>query len=165
MRPGSGYWVRIVVAAFVVSTLAACATSPPRRDETQAILEIRADYLRKHPTGPFNVEIARSEVALGMGYYDVLAAWGMPDARLADAERGEERWTYVIKSDNEVDGVRYDFLFVKQVVVEWESTRDVASGFSPAHADGRGVSMRVPPTPATTLGEGARKGGAGSMIR
>lgn len=165
MRPGSGYWVRIVVAALIASTLAACATSPPRRGETQAILDIRADYLRTHPEGPFNLEIARSEVALGMGYYDVLAAWGMPDARLSDNERGEERWTYVIKSDNEVDGVRYDFLFVKQVVVEWESSLDVASGFSPAHSDGRGVSMRVPPTPATTLGEGARKGGVRSTMR
>lgn len=165
MRPGSGYCVRIVVAALVASTLAACATSPPRRDATQAILEIRVDYLRAHPQGPFNGEIGRSEIALGMGYYDVLAAWGMPDARISDNERGEERWTYLIKSDNEVDGVRYDFLFVKQVVVEWEASRDVASGFSPAHSDARGVSMRVPPTPGTTLGEGARKGGAGSMIR
>lgn len=165
MRPGSGYWVRIVVAALAASTLAACATSPPRRDETPAILEIRADYLRAHPQGPFNGEIARSEIALGMGFYDVLAAWGMPDARVSDHERGEERWTYVLKNGNEVDELRFDFLFVKHVVVDWESSRDVASGFSPAHSDARGVSLRVPPTPATTLGEGARKGVAGSMIR
>jgi hypothetical protein len=147
----------------LVALLASCASQPPRRDETAAILEIRDDYLRTNPNGRFNGEIERGEVAVGMGYYDVLAAWGMPDSRVADAEHDEEWWTYVIASDNEIDWIRYDFLFAKKVVAEWEMTRNVGSGSTPFGDDARGISTRVPPTPAPSLGEGVRKGGAGSM--
>ncbi len=164
MRPRCGHCSRILVLAFVASLFAACATSPPRRDETTAILEIREDYLRTHPDGPFNGEISRGEVVSGMDYHDVLASWGMPDARSADSERREERWTYVLRSDNGVDWVRYDFVFVRQVMVEWEFSREVGSGFVSARDDNRGVSNRVPPSSISTTGETVRKGSR-SMIR
>ena len=166
MRPRGGYRLRtFVLTALAVSMLASCTAGLPRRDETPAILEIRDDYLRAYPNGAFNAEIARGEVALGMGYLDVLAAWGMPDARVAATLQNEERWTYVIENDNGVDWILYEFVFEKRVVVEWEFSRNVGSGFVTSRDDARGVSQRVPPTPAPSLGEGARKGTIGSMIR
>jgi len=151
----------VILASF----FAACANVPPRRDDTPEILVIREDYLRSHPNGPFNPEIARGEIAVGMGYTDVLAAWGMPDARVADPDMEEEQWTYVLHSDNGVDWVRYDFLFANRLVAEWESSRNVGSGFATIRDDPRGVSLRVPPSNASSLGDDARKGGAGAMNR
>lgn len=164
MRPRSGYR-SVLLLALAASLLASCASSPPRRDETPQIREIRDDYLRAHPNGRFNAEIARGEIVAGMGYNDVLAAWGMPDTRVSDGEPGEEWWTYVITSDNGADWVRYDFVFAERTVVEWAVSRAVASGFVPVRDDPRGVPRRVPPTSPPALGDGVRKGGAGSMIR
>src|SRR5262245_25953511 len=104
MRPRSGYRYRtLMLSVLAASLLASCAAGLPRRDDTPAILEIRDDYLRANPNGAFNLEIQRGEVALGMGYRDVLAAWGKPDARVAHKERDEERWTYLLEDDNGVD--------------------------------------------------------------
>ena len=165
MRPRSGPRTSIVVLLILASLAAACANVPPRRDDTPEILVLREDYLRAHPNGPFNPEIARGEVALGMGYSDMLAAWGMPDARLADPDMEQEQWTYVLRSDNGVDWVRYDFLFANRLVAEWEISRNVGTGFATIRDDPRGVSLRVPPSNAPSLGDDARKGGAGAMIR
>jgi len=137
--------------------LASCATSPPRREHTPAILEIRDEYMRTHPQGPFNGVIARGEVVVGMGYYDMLAAWGMPDMRERDGERDEERWVYVLTSENQADWLRYDFIFARRMLVEWEWSRGVASGSVPLPDDPRGVTSRVPATPAA-LGDAPKKG-------
>ena len=158
MRPRCGYWSRIVLLALATSMLASCATGPPRREDTPAILEIRDEYLRTHPQGAFNGVIARGEVAVGMGYYDLLAAWGMPDARERDGARDEERWTYVLTSENQADWLRYDFVFAQRMLVEWEWSRGVASGSVPLPDDPRGVSARVPTTTTSSLGEAPKKG-------
>jgi len=153
------------VLALIASLAASCATVPPRRDDTPEILVIREDYLRAHPDGLFNAEIARGEIVVGMGYTDVLAAWGRPDERVADRDMDVEQWTYVLHSDNGVDWVRYDFLFSKRSVVEWETSRNTASGFATTHDDPRGISRRLPSTSASSLGDDARKGGAGTQMR
>jgi hypothetical protein len=163
MRPRSCYRYRTTLAAIVASVVASCATGPPRRGETPAILEMRADYLSAHPAGRYNAEISRGEVVVGMGFYDVLAAWGMPDAR-AVADSSQERWTYVLKDDNDVDWVRYDFLFAERAVVEWETSRNSGSGFAVIEDDARGASLRVAPAPLGTL-DGAPKGRVGSSFR
>ncbi|HEU4929985.1 MAG TPA: hypothetical protein VFU38_09145, partial [Candidatus Krumholzibacteria bacterium] len=109
----------------------------------------------------FNGVIARGEVAVGMGYYDLLAAWGMPDVRERDAELDEERWVYVLTSENQADWLRYDFIFAQRMLVEWEWSRGVASGSVPLPDDPRGVSSRVPGTPSQALGEAPKKGSLG----
>ncbi|MCI0450973.1 MAG: hypothetical protein L0Z51_01130 [Candidatus Latescibacteria bacterium] len=131
---------------------------------TPEILVIRDDYMRANPNPAYKDAIARGEVVVGMGYRDVLAAWGKPDARVA-VGADDLRWTYVLVSDNGADWVRYDFLFEERAVVEWETSRNVSSGFAPARDDARGVSQRVPSTAPTTLGEGVKKGVPGSTIR
>jgi hypothetical protein len=162
MRPRCGYCSRVLLLALAASLLASCATSPPRREDTPAILEIRDDYIRTHPDGAFNVVIARGEVAVGMGYYDMLAAWGIPDVRERDAERDEERWVYVLTSENQADWLRYDFIFAKRMLVEWEWSRGVASGSVPLPDDPRGISARVPATSGAALGDAPKKGSLGN---
>ena len=164
MRPRSRYRSRTALVVLAASVVMSCASGPPRRGDTPAILEIRADYLRAHPTGPYNAQITRGEVVVGMGFYDVLAAWGMPDAR-AVADSSQERWTYVLRDDNEVDWVRYDFLFARRAVVEWETSRNAGSGFATIADDARGVSQRVPATPVGAPGEGVQKSRGGSSFR
>lgn len=163
MRPRSRYRYRTTLAALVASVVVSCATGPPRRGDTPAILEIRADYLRAHPTGRYNAEITRGEVVVGMGFNDVLAAWGMPDARTVP-DSSQERWTYVLRDDNEVDWVRYDFLFAERAVVEWETSRNAGSGFAVLDDDARGAALRVAPALPGTL-DGAPKGRIGSSFR
>lgn len=162
MRPRGCYCSRVLLLALATSVLASCATSPPRREDTAAILEIRDEYIRKHPDGPFNVVIARGEAAVGMGYYDMLAAWGIPDVRERDAERDEERWVYVLTDENQADWQRYDFIFAKRMLVEWEWSRGVASGSVLRSDDPRGVSARVPAPSAAPLGDAPKKGSLGN---
>jgi hypothetical protein len=153
-----------VLLTLTACLFASCAVSPPRRDETPAILEFRDQYFRTHPIGHFNDVIIRGEIAVGMGYEDVLAAWGLPNAREV-SKGGEERWSYVLLDDNGVDWTRYDFVFTEKKVVEWERSRNVASGSSVAPDDPRGISRRLPPAPASSLGDGIRKGGTGESYR
>jgi hypothetical protein len=153
---------RVLLLALAAVALAACATGPPRREETPAIREIRDEYLRANPGGPFNAVITRGEIAVGMGYYDVLAAWGVPDQ--IEVSKREERWCYVLRDANEVDWVRYDLLFIDRVVSEWETSRNVASGFVPTPDDPRGVSRRVPASTPGSPGEGGRKRDGGSTL-
>jgi hypothetical protein len=164
MRPRIRYYCRNTLAALAASVVVSCATGPPRRNDTPAILEMRAGYLEAHPAGRFNAEIARGEIVVGMGFYDVLAAWGLPDARAA-ADSSQECWTYVLRDDNEVDWIRYDFLFAQRVVVEWETSRNTGSGFLTIGDDARGVSLRVPPAPTGSFGDGSPKTRSGSSLR
>jgi hypothetical protein len=131
--------------------LASCAHTPPTRNETTAIRELREDYLRRHPAGRFNDCIARGEVAVGMSFLELLAAWGIPDARERLVDREEERWTYLVREDNWADWVRYDFVFAKAELREWETTRNSAWG-SLYGEQPRNSALRLPPQPSGSLG-------------
>jgi len=135
---------RHLARALLLATLGllpACAATPPSRTETTAIREIREEYFRSFPNGRFNDQIVRGRVVKGMSLFEVLASWGIPDARAVKVEDNRERWVYVLVEDNDLDWVRYDFIFRANELVEWEMTRNVASG----------PALEVPEHPVSTM--------------
>ena len=140
---------------LAVAGLAACATTAPSRPETPAIRELRADYLRAFPEGRFNDHIQRGEVVKGMSLYEVLASWGIPDAREVATQDNRERWVYVVVDDASLDWIRYDYLFNGNVLLDWEVTRNVANGLSLDTPEHRPSAVSLPSWASTTRPGGA----------
>lgn len=135
---------------LAAACLSSCATAPPSRPETPAIRELRADYLRTFPEGRYNDHIQRGEVVKGMSLFEVLAAWGIPDARVVATDDNRERWVYVVVDDASLDWVRYDYLFNGNVLLDWEITRNVTSGLPLETIDHRSNAMTLPSWASTT---------------
>ena len=115
---------------LVAACLGACATAPPSRPDTPAIRALREDYLRAFPDGANNEHIKRGEVVRGMSLYEVLASWGIPDARVVSVKGNQERWVYVLLDDLSLDWICYEYEFRNNALIDWTTTREVANGFS-----------------------------------
>ncbi|HEX6790977.1 MAG TPA: hypothetical protein VF247_06680 [Candidatus Krumholzibacteria bacterium] len=124
--------------------LAACAAAPPQRTETAAIHDLRADYFRTYPEGPNNDHIRRGEVVRGMSLYEVLASWGIPDARVVAPEQNKESWIYVVQDDLSLDWIAYEYEFRSNALVEWTTTRNVANGLPLDSPDLRRDPLTLP---------------------
>lgn len=148
MRPRVSRRVCARWLCLLALVLPACASSPPSRTETAAIRQIREEYLRVYPQGRFNDHIVRSEIVKGMSLYEVLASWGIPDERTVSTIRNRERWAYIILDDNATDWVRYEFVFAGNEMVEWETSRNVASGIT---IDALRPGETLPPLPSWAL--------------
>ncbi len=133
--------------------LASCASSPPARDVDDAVRSLRAEYLQAHPDGPFNGNIERGEVAVGMKFEDVVASWGIPEQRERSGDGQRERWSYTVTDQWNNDWVRYDLLFESRALVAWETMRNVAS----SHPIDSQQRTETPPVP--TGGAGLAGGG------
>jgi hypothetical protein len=145
-----------LIATFA---LASCASHPPVREADDSVRQLRAEYLRANPGGEFNTNIQRSEVALGMRFEDVVASWGIPDARERKGDGIHERWTYTVTDAWNGDWVRYDLVFEKRALASWETMRNVSS----SHAlTGLDTAPQTPPPPA---GGSAALSGAGVTRR
>ena len=141
-RTSRGHFALLLVIAASAG-LAACATAPPQRVETDAIHDLRADYFRTYPEGPNNDHIRRGEVVRGMSLYEVLASWGIPDARVV-APEGKERWIYVIQDDLSLDWIAYEYEFHGNAMVDWTTTRNVAKGLPLDSPDLRHDPLTLP---------------------
>ena len=106
-------------------TIVSCSHAPKVLNETDTVLQIREDYLRANPNGPFNERIARGEVEKGMNFLEVLAAWGLPDTRGLSQDRKFEYWMYFSQDDLSMDWTQYRFVFEKSALADWELTRHV----------------------------------------
>ncbi len=127
--------------------LASCASRPPVREADDSVRLLRAEYLQANPGGEFNPNIQRSEVALGMRFEDVVASWGIPDARERNGDGVRERWTYTVTDRWNGDWVRYDLVFEKKALASWETMRNVASSHALTE---RGAAPAAPPLPASS---------------
>lgn len=135
--------------------LASCATHPPFRDVDDSVRELRAEYLAANPYGQFNLNIERGEVALGMRFEDVLASWGIPDARERAGDRVNERWSYTLVDAWSRDWVRYDLVFEESALASWETMRNVASSHSiTGRLPDAGTTPALPPGAAGLLNGG-----------
>jgi hypothetical protein len=154
MHPRNPPRVIAHVALLSFVSLWACAVTPPSRTETPSIRQIRAEYFRAFPDGQFNDRIERGQVVKGMSLFEVLAAWGIPDARTVKVEENRECWVYVLVDDTNLDWVRYDFTFHGNELTGWEMTPNIASGATLEVPEHPGVSP-LPSWATTTSGTGA----------
>ena len=119
-----------VAGIIATACLSGCVTTLPYRSETPAIRELRDDYFRTCPEGPHNDRISRGEIVRGMSLFEVLASWGIPDARVVATEGNEERWIYVLLDDLSLDWICYEYEFQGNALMDWTSTRKVSNGLS-----------------------------------
>ena len=124
----SRHHVALLVGIVASASLTGCATTPPSRTETPAIRDLRDDYFRTFPEGPNNDHIMRGEIVKGMSLFEVLASWGIPDARVVAAEGNRESWFYVLLDDLSLDWICYEYEFNGNSLVEWTTTRNVSNG-------------------------------------
>jgi hypothetical protein len=124
--------------------LSGCATAPPSRTVTPAIRELRDDYFRTFPQGPNNDHIRRGEIVRGMNLFEVLASWGIPDARVVSPEGNREHWIYVLLDDLSMDWICYEYEFLGNSLADWTTTRNVANGLSLDSPDLRPDALELP---------------------
>ena len=134
------YMVWILASACV----SGCATAPPTRTETAAIRDLREDYFRTFPEGPHNDHIRRSEVVKGMSLFEVLASWGIPDARVVSTEGNSERWVYVLLDDLSMDWICYEYEFEGNSLLDWTTSRNVVNGLTLDTPDLRRDTLSLP---------------------
>jgi hypothetical protein len=124
--------------------LTGCASTPPSRSATPQIRELREDYLAEFPNGPNNDHIKRGEIVRGMSLFEVLASWGIPDARVVATEGNRERWIYVLLDDLSLDWVGYEYEFHGNELVDWSTTKNVRNGLPLDTPDLRRSPLTLP---------------------
>jgi hypothetical protein len=154
-RRNSRYQVALSLWIVASACLFGCAASPPSRVETPAIRELRDDFLRTFPDGPNHDHIRRGEVVRGMNLFEVLASWGIPDARVVSTEGNRERWVYVLLDDLSLDWICYEYEFRGNELVDWSTTRNVANGLSLDVPDHRPSALSLPAWASSSAPGGA----------
>jgi len=107
---------------FVIVTLAlaaSCSKLPPSKRSDEHTTSIRAEYLQNHPDGKYNLHIAEGRVVKGMSVVEVLASWGLPNARRSVAQENSEFWTYYAKDDQTKQIVSYELVFQAKMLSKW----------------------------------------------
>lgn len=137
---------QLALSAWIIvsAALSSCATAPPSRTATPAIQELRDDYFRTFPEGPHNDHIRRGEVVKGMSLFEVLASWGIPDARVVSEQGDRERWIYVLLDELSMDWIGYEYEFTANALIDWSTTRNVSNGLSLDTPDLRRDSLLLP---------------------
>jgi hypothetical protein len=119
-------WTRGLVPSLSLLLLllyCACAHTPRALNDDASVVQMRADYVREHPGGPFNRYIEVGKVVRGMDFTQVSASWGLPEARWLSRNKKLEFWTYFGKDDVSGDWTRYTFEFEGEVLTGWELDR------------------------------------------
>ena len=143
-RRNSRGHLALLTCILASAWLAACASAPPSRSTTPAIRELRDDYLANFPDGANNDHIKRGEIVKGMSLFEVLASWGIPDARVVAEEGSRERWIYVLLDDLSLDWIGYEYEFNGNQLVDWTTTRNVSNGLPLDTPDLRRTPMTLP---------------------
>lgn len=117
--------LRIALIGLMGASLAGCAHAPRVINETDSVRQIRGQFLKANPNGPYNDHVARGEVVAGMGFIEVLASWGLPDSRWRSKAGELEYWSYFTRDADSGDWVGYTFTFEENAVSEWAMTRHV----------------------------------------
>ncbi|MBI4720704.1 MAG: hypothetical protein HY770_05710 [Chitinivibrionia bacterium] len=72
---------RIVACTALFATITSCSHCPRSGKDSEAIQQIRLEYIRSNPEGQYNDHVLKGEVIKGMGFMGVLASWGLPNVR------------------------------------------------------------------------------------
>jgi hypothetical protein len=139
----------LLLAVFAV----ACSHTPQMSDdnETDYIRMLRQEFFKTHPDGKFNESIAEGKIERGMDFLEVLASWGNPNRRKKPTP-DIEYWVYREEDEDSKDWIEYKLCFRKNVLDDWELTRQVAGG----------DPYNMQSDTSTSLSKGAGEAGSGS---
>ncbi len=113
---------------LLIFLFGSCAHNPKTFKETESIMQGRQDYVQLHPDGMYNEHILKGEVVKGMNLMEVLASWGLPNARRRSEGGSREYWTYYTQEEQSGDIREYELVFKEQSLVRWKITLSVAEG-------------------------------------
>lgn len=97
----------------------ACSSKPRAINDDVSVIQLREDYLNKHPSGKYNPYIAKGEVVRGMDFVEVSASWGLPETRWKSKDEKYEYWTFFGADELSGDWSRYTLVFEETVLTDW----------------------------------------------
>jgi hypothetical protein len=107
------------VLAAAVCAVAACSHAPQLTRHSDQTAVFRAQYLQYYAGDPFEGEIRHGIVHKTMNFMQVLAAWGLPNARTQQSWDGDETWTYFAVDEHSNSLISYDLVFTDGRVDRW----------------------------------------------
>lgn len=107
------------VLAAAVCALAACSHAPQLTRYSDQTAVFRAQYFQYYSGDPFEGEIRNGIVHKTMNFMQVLAAWGLPNARAQQSGEGNETWTYFAVDENSHSLMSYELVFTESRVARW----------------------------------------------
>jgi hypothetical protein len=116
---------RIAIVLLLFAFVASCAHSPRSYKDSEAIKQIRLEYIRSNPEGQYNDYILKGEVVKGMGFMGVLASWGLPNVRQISEGSLHEYWTYVTEDKAAGMWTMYELMFKDQTLVSWVVDKNI----------------------------------------
>jgi hypothetical protein len=117
---------RSVLPTLVAVALAASCSQLPQSSRTDdQMTSIREEYLQNHPDGVYNAYIREGRVVKGMGVVEVLASWGLPNARRQAPEGEVEYWAYYARDEQSKQLLNYELIFESKVLNRWSVRTDV----------------------------------------
>lgn len=127
------YVSRIAITMVLFALVTSCAHSPRSHKDSEAIKQIRLEYVRSNPDSEFNPHIVNGEVVKGMGFMGVLASWGLPNVRRISESSVYEYWTYFTEDKAAGMWIMYELKFKDQMLVSWIVDKNIVGqgGISP----------------------------------
>jgi hypothetical protein len=110
----------LLLVCILATTAFACSGISTLEREDVISPASREDYLRTHPEGLYNHCIKNGEITRGMGVYEVLAAWGMPNIYLASRNKPVENWIYYVEDEESRAVLVYTLTFEDEILREWD---------------------------------------------
>lgn len=119
------YLSRIAILMVLFALVASCAHSPRSYKNSEAIKQIRLDYIRSNPDGQYNEHIRNGEVVKGMGFMGVLASWGLPNVRRVSEGGMYEYWTYFTEDKAAGMWTMYELMFKDEMLASWAVDKNI----------------------------------------
>ncbi len=135
-----------------VAWVASCSQLPESSRSDEHMAGIREEYFRSHPDGRYNLFITEGRVVKGMGIFEVLASWGLPNVRRSSEDGGTEYWAYYAKDEPTQEIVSYELIFEEKVLTRWVVHADLPTAMG---------SVRAFPGDARTIQETLQLGPRG----
>jgi len=118
----------VLLVVCAVALVASCSSLPQTTRTPDEMASIRTEYLETHPDGKYNDCIMEGRVVKGMNVLEVLASWGLPNARRGWQHDKTEYWTYNARDEHTKEMVSYELIFDDRVLSKWVvSAADVAT--------------------------------------
>lgn len=113
------YLSRIAILLVLIALVASCAHSPRSYKDSEAIKQIRLEYINSNPDSEYKEYVLKGEVVKGMGFMGVLASWGLPNVRRISESSLYEYWTYFTEDKDAGMWTMYELMFKDQMLVSW----------------------------------------------
>jgi hypothetical protein len=108
-----------ILAAFLMMASLGCSGVSTVERANLTAPAAREDYVKLHPDGTYNNCIINGEIVKGMGVYDVVASWGLPNVYAVSQVEPKEQWIYYIRDKDTWMVFAYTLTFENDTLQVW----------------------------------------------